>query len=213
MLSIKLCPSPTFNSTGIQTAIIKTDKQIVKHQGSRYIWRLALWWHVCADDRPSLEISHEHADGQTDRWPALKHTALITVSGAASWSPLQFPALCSVMMWVWVVPLWPVPWLLQLDVIRPLTALRHHLEVGSNTVVLRHRAAEVNDTTLIRALIWWLDARETELVGDVAADHFYHLVGTKNSVFSFKGTWKTWDKLFFQHNEAPIHEWKYAFAK
>lgn len=99
---------------------------------------------------------------------------------------------------------------MQLDVIRPLTPLRLHLEVGANTVVLRHSAAEVNDTTLISALIWRLDARETELVGDVAADHFYHLMGQKmvHSYLKSCGRHKL-NNIFSKHNEEPVHEWKY----
>lgn len=120
---------------------------------------------------------------QTD---TLKHTALIAVSGAVSWSPLQFPGLCLVVsVRVDCVPLRPVPRFLQLDVIRPLSLLRLHLEVGSDTVVLRHRAAEINDTTLVRALVWRLDAGQAQLVGDVAAGHFHHLVGTKDDLFIF----------------------------
>lgn len=73
------------------------------------------------------------------------------------------------------VPLQSVSWLLQLDVIQLLTPVRLHLKVGSNAVVLRHGATVVDDATLVRALVWRFDAGEAELVGDVAASHFYHL--------------------------------------
>lgn len=112
------------------------------------------------------------------RLATLKHTALITVSGAAGWSPPHFPSLY-LLMGVLLVSLWWVSWLLQLVVMRFLTAFRLHLEVGANTVVLRHGAAEINDTTLVHALVWRLDAGETELVGDVASSHFDNLIWGK----------------------------------
>lgn len=95
---------------------------------------------------------------QTDRWTALKRTALIAVSGAISQSPLQFPVLCLVVVMVVGVarsPLRPAPWLLRLGVFRPraLASLGLHLQVGTNAMVLRHSAAEVNDATLVRALV------------------------------------------------------------
>ena len=158
----------------IWTAILKMDKQTLKHKGP-------VCDDGCFDDSPSVEISHEHAD-------PLQPTALTAVSGAVSWSPLQFPALCLV-VGVWLAPMWPLPFLLPLDLFRPLTAPRLHSEEGANTVLLRHRAAEVDDSTLVRALVWRLDTGETELVGDVAAGHFYHLMGTQYDVLLFEAIW------------------------
>lgn len=86
-----------------------------------------------------------------DRLSTLQHTALITVSVAAGRPPLQLPALRLV---VGVLPLRPVCWLLQPDAVQPPTpGVRLHVEVGGDPVVLRHGAAEVDDTTLVRALV------------------------------------------------------------
>lgn len=105
-------------------------------------------------------------DRQMDRAPTLQHAALVTVSVAAtSRPPLQLPALCLMLgvrvrrvRWMRVVPLRPVPWLLQpdsADAIQPLSApgVGLHVEEGGHPVVLRHAAAEVDDTTLVRALV------------------------------------------------------------
>lgn len=56
-------------------------------------------------------------------------------------------------------------------------ALRGHLQVGPDAVVAGTFAvAEVNDAALVGAFIGWLDAREAELVRDVAAYDFHNLI-------------------------------------
>ena len=56
-------------------------------------------------------------------------------------------------------------------------ALRGHLQVGPDAVVPGTFAvAEVNDAALVGAFIGWLDAREAELVRDVAAYDLHNLV-------------------------------------
>lgn len=59
-------------------------------------------------------------------------------------------------------------------------ALRGHLQVGPDAVVAGTFAvAEVNDAALVGAFIGWLDAREAELVRDVAAYDLHNLVKLK----------------------------------
>lgn len=158
------------------------------------VWRHVCWW-------PSVFTEESWTCRQTGRLADLKHAALITVSGAAGWSPPQFPALS----WVvgpCVVSSCLVPWLLQPDVAQPLTILRLHLEVGAHTVVLGHGAAEVNDTTLVCALVWWLDTGETELVGDVATSHFDHLMRTYIYVRTY--CIRVWFALVDSRNEIQL---------
>ncbi len=50
-----------------------------------------------------------------------------------------------------------------------------NLQIRLNSVMLDSAFTEVNDSTLVRSLVWWSDARQTKLMWDVAANHFYHL--------------------------------------
>lgn len=104
--------------------------------------------------------------------PALKRTALVTVSGAAGWS---------------------------LQLLRLRAALRLHLEEGPDAVLLRHGAAEVDDAALVRALVWRFDTWEAELVGDVAAGHFHYLMQRNNFHISYSSQYLM---LFFFSNTA-----------
>lgn len=105
-----------------------------------------------------------------ETWSTLQPTAVGTVRGGFH----QFPALCIAMARL-KVPLWPEHRLPLFDLNWPLTAVRFHLEVSTNAVVLRHTAAVVNDPTLICTLVWWLNTGEAELVWDVASSHFDYL--------------------------------------
>jgi len=62
--------------------------------------------------------------------------------------------------------------------------LGRHLQAGVRAVppLPRHAAAEVDDAALVRALVRRRDAGEPQLVGDVAAGDFHHLMGTKHDV-------------------------------
>lgn len=108
-----------------------------------------------------------------EMWWTLQPTAVSTVrGGTGGLHPL--PAFCVVMARLKVPP-WLGLRLLLFDPAWLLTAVRFHLEVSTNAVVLRQAAAVVDDPTLIRTLVWWLDAGEAELVWDVASSHFDHL--------------------------------------
>lgn len=103
----------------------------------------------------------------------LQRTAVSTVRGAAGGSH-QSPAFCLVTARLKVPP-WQELCIPLFDPVWPPNAVRLHLEVSADPVVLHHRAGEVDDPTLIRALVRWLDIGEAELVWDVAPGHFYHL--------------------------------------
>lgn len=60
-------------------------------------------------------------------------------------------------------------------------ALRCHLQVGPDAVVAgTFVVAEVNDAALVGAFVGRLDAREAELVRDVAAYDLHNLIKLKN---------------------------------
>lgn len=75
---------------------------------------------------------------------------------------------------------WPLPWSVDPDV-GALTWL--HVQVSPNVMALGHRAAEVDDATLVRALVRRLDAGQAQPVWNVAAGHFHHLRGTSADGF------------------------------
>lgn len=108
-----------------------------------------------------------------ETWWTLQPATVSTVRGGTGGFH-QLPAFCVVMARL-KVPLWPERRLLLFDPTWPLTAVRFHLEVSMNAVVLHHAAAVVDDPTLIRTFVWWLDTGEAELVWDVASGHFNHL--------------------------------------
>lgn len=104
------------------------------------------------------------------RLDPLQYAAVITVSDALARSSLQFLDPCVTLRNRLMFLMF-----LQTNDVQLVTSLRLHVEVRADTVVLHHGAAVVDDTTFVRALVWRPDTGQTELVGDVAAGHFYNL--------------------------------------
>lgn len=161
----------------IRCTVSKTmNNQTMKHKGSQPCDKLSVLMSV-----PLYRVKSCKVPGT---WLVLKHTGLVTVR---------------LMGQVWVTAL-----RLILDTLWSLTSLGLHLEVGPDAVVLRHSTAVVDHAALVRALVCWFDAGETEFVGDVTTGHFHHLMSRKDEVFLFMFSLVKCQKSIYQEMEMSV---------